>query len=111
MKIDKNDAHTVISPDEKSVQLFFGSFSKVKNDFIKEHIILDFSQNFNITLQDILLFLNIASDFRENGISFVIVCKGIKIDEIPDEISVVPTMPEAIDVLEMDVIERDLMNF
>jgi hypothetical protein len=55
--------------------------------------------------------LDTANTYRENGTSFVLIVKGIKIDTIPDEINAVPTLSEAIDVLEMDAIERELMNF
>jgi len=110
MQIENKDNYTVITPIETTVSLFFDAFSKKKGTFKKEHLVLDFLQNINTTLDDILLFLNIAIDSRKNGTSFVIVCKGIQIDDIPDEISVVPTIPEALDILEMDEIERDLMN-
>ena len=40
--------------------------------------------------------------------SFVVICNGIDIDDVPDEINVVPTLQEAEDVLEMEAIERDL---
>ena len=55
-----------------------------------------------------MLLLELSTSHRENGTSFVIVCKDIDIDEIPDEINVVPTFTEALDILEMDAIERDL---
>ena len=52
--------------------------------------------------------MDISTSRKENGTSFVLICKGIDIDEIPDEINVVPTFEEAVDILEMDAIERDL---
>ena len=58
--------------------------------------------------QRILLFLNLSRTHKNNGTSFVIVCKGVEIDSIPEELAVVPTIEEALDVLEMDAIERDL---
>lgn len=111
MHIEKKDNYTVITPKTSADQSFFEAFSLQKEKLGKEHVILDFSDNFNITLQDILLYLNIAIDARKNGTSFVIICTGVHIDEIPDEISLVPTLNEAEDILQMDEIERDLMNF
>ena len=55
-----------------------------------------------------MLFLKLSEGHRQNGTSFVIIFEGIDIDEIPDEINVVPTFTEALDILEMDAIERDL---
>jgi len=40
--------------------------------------------------------------------SFVIVFNGINIDNIPEDIVVVPTLTEAKDIIEMENIERDL---
>ena len=111
MLVEKNETHTLITPNEKDVSIFLDTFKEQLENLKGEHLILNFSENINTTLQDILLFLNIATDCRENGTSFVIVCTGIQIDDIPDEISVVPTLHEALDVLEMDIIERDLLDF
>ena len=55
-----------------------------------------------------MLFLNLSEIHKQNGASFVLICSEINIDAIPDEINVVPTFTEAIDILEMDAIERDL---
>ena len=111
MQIENKGNYTLITPIGISTSLFFDIFSEKKNDFKKKHIVLDLIQNINTTLEDILLFLDFAIESRKNGTSFVIVSNGISIDDIPDEISVIPTIPEAIDLLEMDEIERDLMNF
>ena len=52
--------------------------------------------------------MNLNNQHRKNGASFVLVCNGINIDEIPDEMNIIPTFTEALDILEMDAIERDL---
>lgn len=111
MLIDKKEKYTLITPEENTIGLFYDSFTKILASIKDEHIIIDFSENFNIDLQGILLFLNNANDFRSSGTSFVIISSGINIDAIPDEINVVPTLAEALDILEMDTIERDLMSF
>ncbi|MDT0552431.1 hypothetical protein [Urechidicola vernalis] len=110
MDLQKKDNYTLVKPTEISIEEFYSSFLEEVKNFKKEHLVLHFSETFNTTIQEILLFLNIANDFRENGISFVIICKGIDIDDVPDEINIVPTLAEAIDILELDAIERDLMN-
>ena len=111
MIIQKKEAYTLISKNENSVEEFYNIFIKEIELYRNNHLILDFSESFNTTTTEILLFLKIANDYRTNGTSFVIICSGLNIDEIPDEINIVPTMREVLDVLEFDVIERDLMNF
>lgn len=110
MLIAKKETYTLITMNESSVEEFHRSFVKEIKFHKNEHLILNFSESFNTSIREILLFLNIANDYRNNGTSFVIICSGLNIDSIPDEINIVPTMTEAIDVLDMDMIERDLMN-
>ncbi len=109
MHIDKTAEYTLITPDETSFLSFYDAL--IKNSLKGEHLIIDFSEKLNPSLKEILSFLNIANDYRENNTSFIIIASGFNIDDIPDEISIVPTLTEAIDILEMDAIERDLMGF
>lgn len=111
MLISKSKDYTLIKMDENSITEFYKSYITKRESLANEHVILHFSESFNTSLQEIELFLNIANEYSNNGTSFVIICSGVEIDKIPDEINVVPTLTEAVDVLELDAIERDLMNF
>jgi hypothetical protein len=108
MVISKTEKYTLIKPSEKSISCFISEFEKHHSDFKDEHLIIDFSETFNIKIEELILFLKLSEQRKDNGTSFVLVSKGIDIDLIPDEINVVPTLTEAIDILEMDAIERDL---
>lgn len=108
MKIKQTERYTLITNSHKTVNQFFEEFQSEYPAFKEEHLILDISENINTKVDEILLFLKIAVSHKKNGTSFVLICEGIDIDEIPDELSVVPTLTEAEDVLEIDEIERDL---
>ena len=108
MIISKKKNYTHIKRTQNSVNLFFTEFEKMYQKLKEEHLIIDFSDKFNTNIEELLLFLNINNQHRKNGASFVLVCNGINIDKIPDEINIVPTFTEALDILEMDAIERDL---
>lgn len=108
MYITKNENYTVLKPKQDSVAYFLTEYKKQYASFKNEHLVVDFSENINIKIKDLLLILDISTSHRENGASFVIICKGIDIDEVPDKINVTPTLTEAVDILEMDAIERDL---
>ena len=110
MQLTTKDNYTLITSDENSVDDFYNSLVEKENDIKNMHLIVVFSENFNTTSKEILLFLGIANKFRELSMSFVIVCSEIDIDDVPDEIIVAPTLSEAEDVLEMEALERDLMN-
>lgn len=108
MHITKNEKYTQVKPEQESVKNFFTDFINKYSEFKNEHLLVDFSEKINTQIEDLLLFLDISTSHRENGTSFVIICEGIEIDDIPDEINVTPTFTEAVDILEMDAIERDL---
>jgi hypothetical protein len=108
MIITNNKTYTLIKSTQISVAQFFEEFKDRYPEFIGKHIIIDFSNKINIEIKEILLFLILSVKHRKNGTSFVLVCKGISIDDVPDELNVVPTLNEALDILEMDAIERDL---
>ena len=110
MITNKTDTYTVVQPiksaDNSSINIL--EFSKELIEkypiFKNDNLIIDFSTNFNIELDEILLFSQLAMDHKNNNKSLVIVCNGLDIDEI----IVVPTLKEAEDVIELEEIERDL---
>ena len=108
MIVTKKKTYTRIKPTQISVAQFFEKFKERYKEFKGEQLIIDFSDKINIEIKEILLFLKISVQHKKNGTSFVLVYKGISIDDLPDELNVVPTFNEALDILEMDAIERDL---
>lgn len=108
MIIHKTEKYTHIKSDQNSIQQFFSNFENRYTEFKNQHLIIDFSERFNIKIEELVLFLSLSAKHKGNGTSFVLICTGVNIDDIPDELSVVPTLNEAMDILEMDAIERDL---
>ena len=115
MIVNKTDSYFRISPseneqlsDDREFEIFFNSFVEKNANFKKTNLILDFSSLINIDLKKILLFSQLSESHRNNNKSFVIVCKGLIYDELPDELVVVPTFKEAEDIIEIEDIERDL---
>ncbi len=108
MDISNPKDYTLITSTENSFKEFYTPFINQDLHKVSNHKVVQLSENLNTTITNLLLFLKVADEHRNNGISFVIICNGIDIDEIPDEINVVPTIIEAEDILEMEAIERDL---
>ena len=108
MKITKKKLYTFIQAEEKTVDLFYKNFSDKYEEIKSEHLIIDFSKNFNIELKDLFVFLKVSEKHRNNHLSFVLILNGIDFDELPDELIAAPTLTEAKDILEMEAIERDL---
>lgn len=108
MILDKTENYTLIKSEEDSIQGFLNEFDKQYSKLKNEHLIIDFSEIFNVEIEELMLFLKLSTNHKKNGTSFVLILDGIDIDLIPEEINVVPTLTEAIDIIEMDAIERDL---
>lgn len=108
MVVTKAETYTQLKPTQISADQFFEEFKERFKEFKGQHLIIDFSEKINTEIKEILLFLKLSAQHRKNGTSFVLVCKGISIDDVPDELNVVPTFNEALDILEMDAIEREL---
>ena len=108
MIIEKTDIATVFRNEKLPVDDFFSDFSKKYIKFKDKNIILDFSESKGVDIENILLFLPIVEQHRNSGMSFVIILNEIEADNFPDEIIIVPTLVEGMDIIEMENIERDL---
>ncbi|WP_369047776.1 ribonuclease Z [Tenacibaculum sp. UWU-22] len=108
MTIKEKESYILIVPDQDSFVTFFKYFKEKHSEFEKKSIIIEFLDKFNITQEDIFVFLKYAELHRKNGTSFVIVLKDVNIDDFPETFNIVPTLVEAEDVIEMEGIERDL---
>ncbi|GAA3582899.1 ribonuclease Z [Snuella lapsa] len=103
------DGNTSIITQEKAtivelVKRLWGVYSKFKHN----NIIVVLTSLDKVRVNDIIEFLEISNKHRGDKHSFVIVSNKIDLDNVPDEIVVVPTIQEAYDIIEMEEMERDL---
>ena len=61
MLIEKEDSYTLLLADENNFEKFFQNFHNTLNSLKDEHLLIRFSDKINITLKEILLFLDIAN--------------------------------------------------
>ncbi len=115
MLIEQTDSYTLLKPDadkivnkKEIITNFYNLFNKNYINFNNVNLILDFSENINLELQEILLFSHYNKIHNKKNKSFVIAGSGINFDEIIDEMVIVPTLTEAKDIIELENIERDL---
>lgn len=108
MIFDKHENITIIiqvkSTIVEMVKKLEVTYPKFKND----DVIVNLSIMNTVTLQDIIEFLDLSNKHRHAKHSFVIVTDKVNLDEMPNEIVVVPTLKEAYDIIEMEDMERDL---
>ncbi|MGC1632603.1 MAG: ribonuclease Z [Gelidibacter sp.] len=108
MIFDKDNNTTLITQEKSTiielVKKLEATYPKFKND----NVIINLSILNKVNLADIVEFLDISNRHRHAKHSFVIVTDQVDLDDLPDEIAVVPTLKEAYDVIQMEEMERDL---
>ncbi len=108
MIFDKDDNITIIIQEKSNIVELIKKMQSTYPKFKNDNVIVNLSVMTKVTLQDIIEFLDISNTHRKAKNSFVIVTDKANLDEMPDELVVVPTLKEAYDIIEMEEIERDL---
>ena len=108
MITEKKEKYTLITTTETQFYEFYNVFLETEKKLEKENIIVLIANTLKATQKELLSFLKIAEQKKENGTSFVIIYKNINVDEFPETFNIVPTLQEAEDIIEMEAIEREL---
>ena len=108
MIFDKNGNVTVITQEKVSIVELVKKLQVMYPRFKNENIIINLTSLKQLRAIDVIEFLQISNNHRQANHSFVLVSNKINLDDIPDELVIVPTLQEAYDVVEMEEIERDL---
>ena len=108
MIFDKNGNVSIITQETVSIIELAKKLQAIYPRFQKDNIVVNLTTLKQLKTEDLLEFLHLSNQHRNKEHSFVIVSAKIDIDEVPDELVVVPTLQEAYDIIEMEEIERDL---
>ncbi len=109
MKIDKRDNYTILTDERDDVSNFAHYLERIVPQRYEEtNIVVNLLKYSELQLDELLLFLKLSNYQRSTKHSFVFVNDAIDIDDLPEELAVVPTLEEAGDIVEMEEIERDL---
>ena len=109
MKVTVKDTYTILEDEYDDVIDFAAYLERVIPDKYKDlNLVIDLLKYDKLNLEQLSHFIKLSNSQREERRSFVFVNKDIDFDLIPNEAIVVPTLQEAIDIIEMEEIERDL---
>lgn len=108
MIFDKDGNISIITQEKASIIELVKKLEVIYSRFKNDNIIINLTGLKQLSTFDVVEFLKISNRHRNAKHSFVIVSNKIDLDNIPDELIVVPTLQEAYDVVEMEDIERDL---
>lgn len=108
MKVIQKDNYKIIREEEGDITILATKLSQQHVEVENDNVVVDLLNFSPVSTENLLSFLEFSNLHRRNKKSFVIVAKDISIDEIPEELMVVPTLKEAEDVVNMEDLERDL---
>ncbi len=108
MIFDRDGNISIITQERASITELAKKLQILYSRFKNDNIIVNLTSLRPLIIQDVVEFLQISNRHRNAKHSFVLVTDKIDIDDIPDELIIVPTLHEAYDIIEMEEIERDL---
>ena len=109
MKIEHSENFVIVKKDTNQLENFIISLeTKINNQLRDKNMIIDLLDFSEITSDLLKLFLKLIGICQKSNNSFVIVNNHINLNEVSSEIMVLPTIQEAKDIVEMEIIEREL---
>ncbi|MBZ9730955.1 ribonuclease Z [Salegentibacter sp. JZCK2] len=108
MKISEKENYILIEPLEAPVVDFVSLLTQRHAEFNNKNVIVSLLAYHKLKKEEVMGFLEISKTHQLNNKSFVLVSNAITIDELPEEIVLVPSLREAEDLIQMDEIQRDL---
>ncbi|GAB2772116.1 ribonuclease Z [Salinimicrobium soli] len=108
MIIIEKDNYKIFRDEKDDVNEFAAFLSSIHAKYREENVVIDILKYGELSLEELLGFLDLSNEHRANKKSFVIVNDTINIDVVPEEFVIVPTLKEAEDIIQMEEIERDL---
>jgi hypothetical protein len=108
MNSEIKENYVLVSDEHDDICGFANFLNKIFEQFSSQNVIVNLLKYDNAQLSDLLCYLELSNAHRASKHSFVIVNASMSMEEIPEELMVVPTVQEAVDVIHMEEIERDL---
>lgn len=108
MKITEKENYSILEDDKDNVEGFSNYLENhAYPQFKNKNVVIDLLKYKKLTLKELLTFLQLSNKHRKQNKSFIIVNDTININEIPDELAVVPTLKEADDYIQLDELQRE----
>jgi hypothetical protein len=108
MKVDQKGHTVTIKDTQGDFTSFLMKVTHQYKTFEKQNIIVDLLYHKDLTIDDVNLLLQLSEQHKKAKKSFIIVVSDLDYNAVPDTLTVVPSILEAHDIVEMEEIERDL---
>jgi len=107
-EIMNKEKNVIVEPNGESFADFLKRFKKDYPAMLNKNVVVNLNGIVLTSGTDLMNFYEFARKHAANRTSFVVVTQAADADLLPEDFNVVPTMVEAMDILEMDEISRDL---
>lgn len=109
MKVDQKDHTITIKDTQGDFTSFLMKVTHQYKSYENHNIIIDLlGYKEEIPVSDLKLFLPLSKQHKKAKKSFVVVVADFDYNALPEKFTVVPSLLEAHDIIEMEEIERDL---
>lgn len=108
MKVSEKGHSVTIKDTQGDFTSFLMKLTNQYKTFESLNIIVDLLQHHDLSINEIKQFSLLSKQHKKAKKSFVIVVSDFDYNSIPDKLTVVPSLLEAHDIIEMEEIERDL---
>ena len=108
MKVDQKGHTVTIKDTQGNVNSFLDKVTKQFKTFEKQNIIINLTSDTTLSESVVKLFLPLSKQHKKAKKSFIIVVPDFDFNAVSDKLTVVPSLLEAHDIIEMEEIERDL---
>ena len=105
---EKKNNYILLRDEKDDAKKFSDFIGSIHHQFENDNLVIDLLKYGELKLDELLSYLDISNHHRSNKKSFIIVNDTINIDEVPEELNVVPTLIEAQDMVNMEELEREL---
>lgn len=108
MKVTEKGHTTIIKDSNDHLGELIAKITHEIKTFKSQNLIIDLTHYGTIEKKHLLFFKPLSTDHRRNKKSFVVVVSATDFNAFADDFTVVPSVLEAHDIIEMEEIERDL---
>lgn len=108
MKIEQNANQTIVKDITGDFELFLEKLLNELYNLSTQNVVIDLTENSKVSNATIKQFVSISKLHKKNKKSFVIVASGIDFTSVPAALTVVPSIIEAKDIIDLEEMERDL---
>lgn len=108
MKVDQKGHTVTIKDTQGDFHSFLENVTQQFKTYEKQNVIIDLLAHSDLTEKELKLFLPLSKQQKKAKKSFVVVVSDFDFNAISDKLTLVPSLLEAHDIIEMEEIERDL---